>query len=38
MKEAAEFGFDAVAALKAAFPERLLAAVLPDAVKALSAR
>jgi glyoxylase-like metal-dependent hydrolase (beta-lactamase superfamily II) len=38
VKEAAEFGFDAVDALKAAFPDRLLAAVLPDVVKALSAR
>jgi glyoxylase-like metal-dependent hydrolase (beta-lactamase superfamily II) len=36
--EAAAFGLDPVAALKAAFPERLLAAVLPDAVKAFSAR
>ena len=38
VKEAAEFGFDPVAALKAAFPDRLLTVVLPDAVKALSAR
>ncbi|MEO8055960.1 MAG: MBL fold metallo-hydrolase [Acidobacteriota bacterium] len=38
VREASEFGFDPVAALKAAFPERLLTAVLPDAVQALSAR
>jgi cyclase len=38
VREAAEFGFDPVAALKAAFPERLLAVVLPDAVRALSPR
>ncbi len=34
--EAAEFGFDPVAALKAAYPERLLAVVLPDAVRRLA--
>jgi glyoxylase-like metal-dependent hydrolase (beta-lactamase superfamily II) len=37
-REAAEFGFDPVAALKAAFPERLLAIVLPDVVRAMSSR
>jgi cyclase len=36
VREAAEFGFDPVAALKAAFPDRLLAAVLPDAVRRLA--
>jgi cyclase len=36
VREAAEFGFDPVAALKAAFPERLLTIVLPDAVRVLS--
>lgn len=38
VREAAEFGFDPVAALMAAFPDRLLSVVLPDAVKALSPR
>ena len=38
VREAAEFGFDPVAALKAAFPERLLAVVLPDVVKAFAPR
>ena len=36
--EALEFGLDPVAALRAAYPERLLAAVLPDAVKAFAPR
>jgi cyclase len=36
--EALEFGLDPVAALRAAYPERLLASVLPDAVKAFSRR
>lgn len=38
VKEAVEFGFDPVAALRAAFPERLLAVVLPDTVRVLSPR
>ena len=38
VREAAEFGFDPVAALKAAFPDRLLAVVLPDVVKAFAPR
>jgi cyclase len=36
--EATEFGFDPVAALKAVFPDRLLASVLPDVVKAFAPR
>jgi len=36
VREAAEFGFDPVAALESAYPERLLAAVLPDAVRRLA--
>jgi glyoxylase-like metal-dependent hydrolase (beta-lactamase superfamily II) len=38
VREASEFGFDPVAAMRAAYPEHLLAAVLPDAVRALSPR
>lgn len=38
VKEAAEFGFDPAAALKAAFPERLLTLVLPDLVRRLADR
>jgi cyclase len=38
VREAAEFGFDPVAALEAAFPDRLLAIVLPDLVRRLVAR
>ncbi len=38
VREAAEFGFDPIAALQAAFPDRLLAVVLPDVVKAFSPR
>ena len=37
VREAAAFGLDPVAALKAAFPERLLAVVLPDTVRRLAA-
>lgn len=37
VREAVDFGFDPVAALKAAFPERLLAAALPDAARRLAA-
>ncbi len=36
VREAAEFGFDPVAALEAAYPEHLLAAVLPVLAKALA--
>lgn len=36
VREAADFGFDPVAALKAAYPEHLLAVVLPDAVRRLA--
>ena len=36
--EAVDFGVDPVAALRAAYPDRLLAAVLPDAVKAFTPR
>ena len=38
VREAADFGFDPIAALRAAYPDRLLAAVLPDAVRVLSRR
>jgi glyoxylase-like metal-dependent hydrolase (beta-lactamase superfamily II) len=37
VREAAEFGVDPVAALKAAYPERLLTVVLPEAVRRLAA-
>jgi len=36
VREAVEFGLDPVAALKAAFPDRRLAAVLPDAARRLA--
>ncbi len=36
VREAVSFGVDPVAALRAAFPDRLLAAVLPDTVRAFA--
>ncbi len=36
VREASEFGFDPIAALKAAFPERLLTVVLTDTVRRLA--
>jgi hypothetical protein len=35
VREAAELGVDPVAAIRSALPERLLTAVLPDAIAAL---